>query len=97
MDCQRFEGIDLLMRFRESARRGDWMSAAEFADALSSGIPPADREQLGIYLGRMREALMVAKASRADLSVALARINAAAGFSTNAAPAPAPGGKNLAG
>jgi hypothetical protein len=81
---------DLIDSLRESAHRGDWRNALELAEQLSRQTPPADPLELGDYLLRLRETVIVAKASRADTAATLVRLRAAASFNRSAlASAPA--------
>jgi hypothetical protein len=63
---------------RESVRRGDWKSAGELAATLRQPTLPANREDLGEYLLRLKEALIAAKVSRAHAAASLAKFNTAA-------------------
>lgn len=72
---------------QECARRGDWRSALELAVSLRDQTPPASAADAGQYLNRLRDALIVAKTSRAHLAATLARMNAAARFHANRSPA----------
>jgi hypothetical protein len=65
---------------RESARRGDWDSVASLTASLPHQTLPADPEDLGEYLHALKEALSVAKHSRAHAAASRARLNAAARF-----------------
>ena len=65
---------------RESARRGDWESFAALTDSLPHQTLPATPEKLGEYLQALKEALSVAKDSRAQAAASLVRLNAAARF-----------------
>jgi hypothetical protein len=65
---------------RESARRGDWNSAAELAGTLPRQKLPDGPEKLGEYLRTLKEALTVARASRAHAAASLVRLTAAAKF-----------------
>jgi hypothetical protein len=80
----------LVSQLRESARRGDWRNAFDLATTLRDHTPPANVIADGEYLAQLRDALMVAKASRAQAAATLVRLNAAAGFNrVRAADAPA--------
>jgi hypothetical protein len=79
MASPRFDIFDLVSCLQESARRGDWKSAGELAAALRQQTPPASREEIGEYLRRLKQALIVAKVSRANSAATLARYNTAAG------------------
>lgn len=65
---------------KEAARRGDWRNACEMATHLRGQALPVTREELAAYLKSLKEALIVAKASRAQAAASLVRLNAAAGF-----------------
>jgi hypothetical protein len=69
---------DILACLRESARRGDWKSTGELAVHLRQQTLPANREDLGEYLLRLKEALIAAKVSRAHAAASLTRCNTAA-------------------
>jgi hypothetical protein len=53
--------------------------------ALRNQEPPSDRDGLEAFLRTLKEALIVAKACRADMSASARRLNAAAGFQCGAA------------
>jgi hypothetical protein len=72
---------DHVARLGECARRGDWRGARQLALALRDLTPPAGAVESGEYLDRLREALVVAKTSRAHAAATLVRLNAAARFS----------------
>jgi hypothetical protein len=80
MASQLSNTLHLVACFQESARRGDWQSAGELAGILQQQTPPAAYEELREYLQRMKQALIVAKASRAHAAASLVRLNAAARF-----------------
>jgi hypothetical protein len=84
---------DTLDSLRESARRGDWRNALLLAEHLSRMAPPTDPKELGEHLTRLRETVIVAKASRANSAATLVRLRAAASFS-RAAQASPPGRQN---
>jgi hypothetical protein len=81
MASQHFDRFALVADLRESARRGDWKNALELALALGDLTPPASVIEASEYLDRLREALVVAKTSRAHAAATLVRVNAAACFS----------------
>jgi hypothetical protein len=70
--------LGLVSCLQESARRGDWKNAGELAAILPQQTLPGNPEELGEYLRCLKQALMVAKASRAHSAASLARCNAAA-------------------
>jgi hypothetical protein len=76
LDCV----ASIVASIRESARRGDWRSAAQFTAILPRELPPASHEELGEYLRHLKEALTVARASRAHAAASRVRLNAAARF-----------------
>lgn len=80
MASQLSDLLDLVGCLQESARRGDWKSAGEFAAILRQQEPPAGQQELGEYLRHLKEALIVAKVSRAHAAASLVRVNAAAHF-----------------
>jgi hypothetical protein len=80
MDSPLPEVLHLVACLRESARRGDWRNAAGLSAILPQQKMPDDREQVGEYLRALKDALIVAKASRAHAAASLGRLNAAAGF-----------------
>jgi hypothetical protein len=67
--------LHLVDCLRESARRGDWKSAGELAAILPRQDLPDSRDELGEYLTCLRQALIVARVSRAHAAASLARIN----------------------
>ena len=83
MDSQLSDRFNLVADLRESARRGDWKNALDLALALRDLTPPASAIETGEYLDRLRQALVVAKTSRAHTAATLVRLNAAARFSRN--------------
>jgi hypothetical protein len=78
MASQHSDLVDLVDCLQESARRGDWKSAGELAAILPQQTLPGNPEELGEYLRCLKQALIVAKASRAHSAASLARCNAAA-------------------
>lgn len=72
------ELLDLLM---QAARAADWNSVEQLAE-LAGREPVPDTPGLPDHIRSLTEALIVAKAARADLQVSLARLTAAAGFSS---------------
>jgi hypothetical protein len=78
MGSQLSDQLDIIARLQESARRGDWKSAGELTATLPQRTLPASREELGEYLRRLRQALIVAKVSRAHSAASLARCKTAA-------------------
>ena len=81
MDSQHSELFAIVGTLQECARRGDWKNAFEAASALRDRTPPANTAETGQYLDRLRDALVVAKASRTHLAATLVRLNAVARFS----------------
>jgi hypothetical protein len=77
---ERADLLRLVDSLQEAARRGDWQLTGELAEALSRRTPPATRDELGEYLTHLKNALIVARASRAHMAASLVRLNAAAGF-----------------
>jgi len=67
-------------QLRESARRGDWQGAADLATTLPRQTLPDTRDELGEYLRDLKEALTVARVSRAHAAASLVRLKAAARF-----------------
>jgi len=70
--------LDLVACLQESARRGDWKNVGELTATLPRQTLPASREELGEYLRSLKQALIVAKASRANTAASLAGCNTAA-------------------
>ena len=68
---------------RESARRGDWIGVASLSVTLPQRTREVNPEKLGEYLHLLKEALAVAKDSRAHAAASLRRLNAAARFRQN--------------
>jgi hypothetical protein len=71
--------LEIVASLQESARYGDWSSAGRLAAALPRQNLPTSREELGEYLRCLKQALIVAKVSRAHSAASLARVNTAAG------------------
>jgi hypothetical protein len=80
MDSPRSDVFDIVACLREAAARGDWNRVASLTAALTQQTLPADPEKLGDYLHVLKEALSVAKDSRAHGAASLGRLNAAARF-----------------
>jgi hypothetical protein len=78
MGSQLSDILDLISRVQESARRGDWKSAGEITATLPQQTLPAGSAELGEYLRRLKQALIVAKVSRAHSAASLARCKTAA-------------------
>jgi hypothetical protein len=78
----------LLACLQESARRGDWVNAFDIAVSLPQQKLPAGRNELCEYLRCLKQALIVAKTSRAHAAASLVRLNAAARFNTSGDFAP---------
>jgi hypothetical protein len=70
--------LDFVFRLQESARHGDWDNACELAAVLPQQTLPDRQKELGEYLRHLRQALIVAKVSRAHSAATLARCNTAA-------------------
>jgi hypothetical protein len=83
MACKPSDALDSL---RESARRGDWRNARHLAEALARTAPPADPRELENYLIRLKETVIVARASRANAAATLVRLRAAANFNRSLLP-----------
>jgi hypothetical protein len=77
--------LGLVSRLQESARRGDWKSAGELLAILPRQTLPGNQEELGEYLRCLKQALIVAKVSRAHSAASLARCNTAAARCSTAA------------
>jgi hypothetical protein len=80
MDSQLSNALEIVARLRESARRGDWTSAADIATTLPRQTLPDNGGEVGEYLRHLKETLTVAKASRAHAAASLFRLKAAAKF-----------------
>ena len=85
MDCPHSDiryvtTLDLVARFQESARRGDWVSAAKLMAAIKREPVPASQDELGEYVRRLQHALAIARASRAAAAGTLHRIRAVSNF-----------------
>jgi DTW domain-containing protein YfiP len=80
MDSPFSEAKRTVADLREAARRGDWNTANVLAVMLSQQRDQEDREALAEYILDLKDALSVARASRAHAAASLARLNAAAGF-----------------
>ncbi len=69
---------DLLLRdLSHAARRGDWDAVTEIAASLPG---PQDAACLGGIMRGLNDALMLAKAARADMGATATRLNAVAMF-----------------
>jgi hypothetical protein len=89
MDSQLSNALEIVARVRESARRGDWRSAADLATTLPGQKLPEGADEVGEYLRHLKEALLVARVSRAHAAASLVRLKAAARFHhTRLDPAP---------
>jgi hypothetical protein len=80
MVLQLSDALDRVARISESARRGEWQSAADLTALLPPEAPAASRDELHEYLRSLQEALTVAKVSRAHASASLQRLQAVARF-----------------
>ena len=80
MDSQLSNALEIVARLRESARRGDWTSAADIATTLPRQTLPNTGDEMGEYLRHLKEALTVARVSRAHAAASLVRLKAAARF-----------------
>ena len=80
MVSPRSDVFGIVARLHESARRGDWNGVAALTASLPQQTLPADPEKLGEYLHVLKEALLVARNSRAHAAASLGRLNAAARF-----------------
>jgi hypothetical protein len=80
MDSPRSDLFETLACLRESALRGDWNGVASLTASLPQQAREIDPEKLGEYLDALKEALSVAKDSRAHTAASLVRLNAAARF-----------------
>src|ERR1700722_1360316 len=70
--------LGLVFRLQESAHHGDWENARELTAVLQQQTLPDRQEELGEYLQHIRQALIVAKVSRAHSAATLARCSTAA-------------------
>jgi hypothetical protein len=80
MASQLSDALDCVACITESARRGDWRSAADLTALLPRETAAASRDELGEYLHCLKEAVTVAKASRAHAAASLVRLQAVARF-----------------
>jgi hypothetical protein len=80
MVSQLSDALERVALIRESARRGDWQSAADLTAHLPREAAAASRDELGEYLRCLQEAVTVAKASRAHAASSLVRLQAVARF-----------------
>jgi hypothetical protein len=80
MDSQLSNALEIVSRLRESARRGDWKGAADIATTLPRQTLPDKEDEVGEYLRDLKEALTVARVSRAHAAASLVRLKAAARF-----------------
>jgi hypothetical protein len=80
MVSQLSDALERVACIRESARRGDWQSAADVTALLPHEPAAASRDELDEYLRSLQEAVTVAKASRAHAAASLSRLQAVAKF-----------------
>lgn len=85
MDSPLSESLTVVAELAESARRGDWTRAERLSLAVAHQPVPAGREEMERYLHALQDAVIVARASRADMMTSLLRLNAAARFSASPA------------
>jgi hypothetical protein len=78
MASQLSEILELVAGLRESVRHGDWKTAGEIAAILPKQTLPDNHDEMGEYLCGLKEALIVAKTSRAHAAASLLRLNTAA-------------------
>ncbi len=74
----------------ELARRGDWDGFAALTASLPRQTREVNPEKLGEYLHALKEALSVARDSRAHAAASLVRLNAAARFNRGRADSSSP-------
>lgn len=70
----------LLDRLKEAVLAGDWVTAEALTGDLCLVAPPSEPERLEGYLRALREALVSARASRADMAGSSRRLEAASGY-----------------
>jgi hypothetical protein len=80
MRCNPREELEVFGLLMKASRAGDWSSVADLTDIIRASTVPQLEEERQEYLRSLREALVVVKASRADLAMSAARLNAAVGF-----------------
>jgi hypothetical protein len=80
MVSQLSDALERVALIRESARRGDWQSAADLTALLPREAARASCDELGEYLQRLQEAVAVARASRAHAAASLLRLQAVGKF-----------------
>jgi hypothetical protein len=74
------ETTELLVSLQECARRGDWVNAEVLASTIRRVAPPDGHAGRAEYLQHLNDALITAKASRAQTAASLVRLNAACRF-----------------
>jgi len=67
--------LEIVASLREAACHGDWTSTGRLAAILPQRTLLTKGEELGEYLRCLQQALIAAKASRAQSAASLARIN----------------------
>jgi hypothetical protein len=72
--------VSVLDRIVHAARAGDWTRVEQLTTALLDLKIPSEEDGISLYLRALKEALVVTKASRADLAMTAGRLTAAAGF-----------------
>jgi hypothetical protein len=67
----------------QAARAADWAAVSDLTEVIRNATLPGGAEELQEYARNLKEALVVVKASRADLAMSAARLNAAVGFQSS--------------
>jgi hypothetical protein len=80
MHCDKQAMDEVFERLMQAARGADWSSVTDVTELIRNGSSPQDAQEAQVYLRKLKEAIVVVKASRADLAMSAARLNAAVGF-----------------
>lgn len=72
-----------LERLQHAIWHGDWDDVANLAAGLERETPPGDKDSLERRLQRLSKALSSARASRAEMTLCLARLRAVTGFQSS--------------
>ncbi len=83
MDSRLSDSEAALERLQHAIWHGDWDDVGNLAASLEREILPGDKASLEIRLERLSKALSSARASRAEMTLCLARLRAVSGFQSS--------------